>query len=235
MITCIYLISNTINSRIYVGSAVDFRLRKNKHITHLNNNIHCNNKLQRFVNKYGIGKLCFKPIELCDKNKLIEREQFYIDKLDSVKRGFNILQTAGSWLNHKHSEESKRKQSASKKGIQSTGMLGKKHSKETKQLIIAKAIGRKQSNETIQKRVAKNIGKSRPISAIETVKYKLSKLSDNHIHEIRDLLKQGLKQADIGKRFGVCQRSISRISQGISYSHVINLAAADSLQQLSIL
>lgn len=220
IITCVYKISNSINSRIYIGSAIDFRLRKNRHITHLNKNIHCNKKLQRFVNKYGINKLVFEIIERCDKSKLIETEQFYINTLNCIRNGFNILPTAGSWLNHKHSKESILKQSLSKRGIKTTGMLNKKHTEETKNKIRLKATGRKQSTQTIQKRVKKNTGKKRPESANEIVRKKLSKLSDNQIREIRILLKDGTRQIDIAKKFGVCQRNISRIKQNISYFNV---------------
>lgn len=215
---CIYKISNSINNRIYIGSAINYRLRKNRHITQLNNNIHCNKKLQRFVNKYGIDKLKFTIVEECKKDELLNKEQFHINNSNCLKNGFNILPIAGSWLNHKHSNLSKQKQSKVKKGKQSTGMLNKKHSEFTKELIRQKAIGRKQSEITIKKRVKKNTGKKRPESAILTVRDKLIKLTQNDILEIREMLNNGIKQTEIAKKFNVCQRNISRIKQGISYT-----------------
>jgi group I intron endonuclease len=220
MKTGIYKISNSINRRIYIGSAINFRLRKNRHVTSLKNNKHYNAKLQGFVNKYGIDKLNFELIEECNKENLIQIEQYYIDKYKAVKNGFNILPTAGSWLNKKHSKYSRKKISDTKKGKQTKTMLGKKHSEKTKKLISEKAIGRKQSQKTIANRVKKNTGKIRPKSAIETVRKKLSKLSDNEAMQIKILLQKKVKQMDIAKMFNVCQRSISRIHQGISYTHV---------------
>jgi len=221
IITCIYKISNSINSRIYIGSAVNFRLRKNRHITHLNKNKHCNKKLQRFVNKYGIDKLNFEIVECCEKNDLITREQYYIDLFDCVKKGFNILKTAGSWLNHKHKKSSIKKQSESKKGITSTGMLGKKHTDNTKKLISNKAKGRKQSEQQIQKRVDKNIGKKRPESAIYTTRKKLEILTSEQVLKIREMLKLKINQYVIAKEFGVCQGVISRINIGKAYYDVV--------------
>lgn len=218
MITCIYKITNSINKRIYIGSAVNFRLRKNRHITSLNKNKHCNNKLQRFVNKYGIDKLSFSILEECEKQKLLEREQFYMDSLECVKKGFNILPIAGSWLNKKHTKASIKKQSLAKKGKATT--TGIKHSEQTKDKIRQKAIGRKQSIETIQKRVDKNTGKKRSEKAKELTAIKNSKLSDIDVIKIRELLNDGVFQKEISIMFGVCQRNISRIKQGISYKHI---------------
>jgi group I intron endonuclease len=216
----IYKISNTINGRIYIGSAVDLQKRKAKHLFQLKINKHCNNKLQRFVNKYGIENLLFECIELCEKENLIKREQYFIDFFGCVKNGFNILQTAGSWLNHKHTKETRKKQSIAKKGIQSKGMLGKKHTDETKNLIAKKAFGRKQTEKQIQNRIKKNTGKKRPISAILTVRKKLEILNREQVLEIRELLKTGMKQIDIAKKFNVCQGVISRVNIGKAYYDV---------------
>jgi group I intron endonuclease len=218
MISCVYKISNTVNSRIYIGSAKNFNSRKNKHLFQLKNNEHGNIKLQRFVNKYGIDKLIFDIVEKCTVDNLLIREQFYIDSLPSLRHSFNILPTAGSWLNRKHSKSAKNKMSKSKMGMQSS--LGRKLSEHSKNLIRLKAIGRKQSDATINKRAMKNTGKSRPILAILNTISKTQKLSAEQIIEVRRLLSKGVRQADIGKQFGVCQRSISRIKQGISYLNI---------------
>lgn len=221
MKSCIYKISNTINNWIYIGSAIDFNNRKAKHLRQLKVNQHCNKKLQRFVNKYGIDKLIFDIVENCEKERLIEREQFYINKFDCVKNGFNILITAGSWLNHKHTKEARNKISAIKKGVQSKGMLGKKHSDKTKELIAEKAKGRKQSSQTIKKRISKNIGKKRPLSAIYITRKKREILNREQVLEIRELLKQGIKQTEIASKYGVCQGVISRVNIGKAYYDVI--------------
>lgn len=221
MKSCIYKISNSINSRIYIGSAINFQNRKAKHLRQLKFNQHTNNKLQRFVNKYGLDKLLFEIIEHCEKEKLIEREQFYIDKFNCVKNGFNILVTAGSWLNNKHSKKSKEKMSAIKMGVQTKGMLGKKHSEEIKMKIAKKAFGRKQDEKTILKRIKKNTGKKRPLSAIYITRKKREILNREQVLRIREMLSNGLKQTEIAKEFNVCQGVISRINTNKAYYDVI--------------
>lgn len=221
MKSCIYKISNKINSRIYIGSAIDFVNRKSKHLRQLNSNKHCNIKLQRFYNKYGNESLVFSIVEYCEKENLLEREQFYINNLNCVTNGFNILSTAGSWLNHSHTEKSKKKLSATKKGIQTKGMLGKVHSEKTKELIAKKALGRKQSEDTIKKRISKNTGKKRPLSAIYITRKKREILNREQVLKIRELLNQKINQYEIAKQFGVCQGVISRINIGKAYYDVV--------------
>ena len=51
MISCIYTITNIVNSKIYVGKTNNFNYRMSKHKYTLKNNIHINEHLQRAWNK----------------------------------------------------------------------------------------------------------------------------------------------------------------------------------------
>ena len=51
--------------------------------------------------------------EYCDKDKTILREQYYLDQL---KPEYNLLQTAGSSLGNKHTDEAIKKIIESKLG-----------------------------------------------------------------------------------------------------------------------
>jgi hypothetical protein len=63
--------------------------------------------------KYGYSNFTLEIIEYCDKLKVIEREQFYIDLL---RPKYNLLQVAGSRFGTKHSDETRKKMSLSQKG-----------------------------------------------------------------------------------------------------------------------
>jgi group I intron endonuclease len=119
-ITGIYIIKNSIDTRVYIGSAVNFEARKYRHILHLRNQKHHSRKLQRFVNKYGIDVISFEILEECRIDLLMQREQFYIDAFNSCEKGFNELPTAGSWLNKKHRPESLLRIGAASKGRKKT-------------------------------------------------------------------------------------------------------------------
>src|SRR3990167_1004475 len=123
----IYQIINLINRHVYVGSAVCFRKRWNKHINDLKKLNHDNNHLQKAFNKYKEESFSFEIIEECEKVQLIIREQFYIDSYKSEgKTLYNICMIAGNTLGTKRSAETKRKMS------EFNPMKGKHHLEETK-------------------------------------------------------------------------------------------------------
>lgn len=117
--TGIYTITNVINNKIYIGSSsynVDRRLIVHKRL--LRQGKHENSYLQASYDKYGVENFKFEVLELCEKNKCIEREQYWMDFYKSYKRdiGFNINEKANSRLNSKHSEETKQKMREAKLG-----------------------------------------------------------------------------------------------------------------------
>jgi len=192
MITCVYIITTTINAKVYIGSAKNYENRIYEHKKKLKYGTHHSIKLQNHYNKYGPMSLQFNILEECNVNDLIKIEQKWIDYYNAYKTGFNMTPNAGS-------------------------SLGRILSNDTKNKIRIKALGRKQSDETIAKRVAKNNGKTRSEQATMQTTLKNCKLSDSDITNIKFLLNIGIRQVDIALIYGVCQRSISRIHQGISY------------------
>lgn len=60
----IYIIRNTIDNRVYVGSAINLIRRYYTHLCDLKSNKHHNARLQNFVNKYGIEILRFQLLKI---------------------------------------------------------------------------------------------------------------------------------------------------------------------------
>lgn len=163
----IYKISNSINDKIYIGSAKKFNYRKNVHLSYLRKGNHHSRKLQNHVNKYGVDSLIFEIIEECSSvDVLIEREQFY---LDTLKPFFNIRKKAESQLGVVWSKESKDKLVKSRqkyydeiRGKKRSPDICKKisegkkksnyrHSEETKIKIGNSSRGRRHSEESLRK------------------------------------------------------------------------------------
>lgn len=113
----IYQIKNKINGKFYIGSAVNFIKRKANHFIFLKNGNHPNIHLQRASQKYGVDNLEFMVLEYVEVDKLIEREQLWIDWTNPK---YNILKVAGSVLGFKHSEETKNKYYKNKKDKEET-------------------------------------------------------------------------------------------------------------------
>lgn len=77
----IYVIMNTFNYKKYIGSSKDIYHRLHKHNSQLKRNIHSNPYLQNVWNKDNECLTCFL-LEECNEDKLIEREQHWINKIN---------------------------------------------------------------------------------------------------------------------------------------------------------
>lgn len=170
----IYIIRNTINLKIYIGSAINLYKRLANHKTRLKNKKHINKHLQSACNKYGLESFVCELIEIVnDKEKLLEREQYYLDNLlfaqEFIRRennkfqelGYNSYPTAQSPLGRIVTQETKdkisktntgKKQSKKtiKKRVKSiTGIKKKPHTQEAKDKMSKKLKGRKAHNKGV--------------------------------------------------------------------------------------
>lgn len=153
-ICCIYKITNILNGKIYVGSAIDFVSRRYKHLHKLRKNKHENRKLQNAYNKYGEKNFNFDILEeVSDSKYLISVEQIFIDLLNPF---YNICKIASSRLGVKATDETKEKQRLAKLNQteetrnQISNTLKSKGIKKTqseKDNISAKLKGRKNTEE----------------------------------------------------------------------------------------
>jgi len=133
-ISGIYQIVNLINNSKYIGSALKVSLRWNRHKSDLRLVRHPNKHLQNAWNKYGEENFIFEIIEECEKEKLIEREQFYLDtlkpeynkrmwarsnlgiKCDYTEKSFEKNRLNPPRKNKIHTKETKEKMSISRSG-----------------------------------------------------------------------------------------------------------------------
>jgi group I intron endonuclease len=124
---------NKVNGKRYIGSTINFRKRKNTHLSNLRTKTHHSPKLQNAWNKYGEEAFEFLILEeVKDGVNLLEREQWWITETPSQ---YNVCLIAGNCSgrtvsditkakiayynihNRKFSKETKKKISESKKGI----------------------------------------------------------------------------------------------------------------------
>ena len=124
-VTGIYMIHNNISKKSYIGSAVNIYKRifgssSWSHLRALVENRHINTYLQNAYNKHGVSAFSFKILEICSKELLLSREQYYLDTflyaqdpLKFRKKAYNICPTAGSPLGRKMSASTKAKFSIS--------------------------------------------------------------------------------------------------------------------------
>lgn len=146
----IYLRTNKINGKKYVGQVTTkrFKARQNKW-----NNLnlpYAGNVINNARKKYGIESFCFEILKECEDEELDYWEKYFIKELNTKKPyGYNMTDGGGgmsgftvseetrkkiseSHKGRKFSEEHKRHISESKKGIKHTPEQNKKHSESMK-------------------------------------------------------------------------------------------------------
>lgn len=86
----IYIIRNTVNSKVYIGqtkTSVEQRWRE-----HLRHAQYGSQVINKAMKKYGVNKFYIETLEICDINLLDYREMYYIDLYDSTdkSKGYNV-------------------------------------------------------------------------------------------------------------------------------------------------
>lgn len=85
----VYKITNNINGKAYVGCSVDINRRFNQHKNYEKSTNEPNKILYHAFKKYNIENFTFEVLEECNKEQLVEREIYYIEKFNTYKNGYN--------------------------------------------------------------------------------------------------------------------------------------------------
>lgn len=180
MASGIYAIINTESNKIYIGSTNRLRKRRNEHFTRLRHNNHTNKHLQNSWNKYGEDAFEFRVLEECEESVLMERENFYIDKYNSIDRklGYNIDKAERHTFSKEHCENI----SKAKKGKPSPNKgrkgMWKPNEEQLEKMRIA-SMGRKQTPESIEKISSFHRGRKRSEATKEKLRLAWEKRKAN--------------------------------------------------------
>lgn len=133
----VYIITNLINGKCYVGETMNMKERINRHRSSKTLALHS------AISKYGIDNfnIYVEYFPNFNKKELQQLEEKLIHKCNSLApNGYNILSKGESSIGFKHTEETKLKMSLLKKG--------KKLSNEHREKLANAKIGGKRSEET---------------------------------------------------------------------------------------
>lgn len=146
----LYVITNLLDGKFYVGSTVNFFDRWTLHLSNLKKNKHHSPHLQNAWNKYGEENFSFLPLQcISDKNDRLKIEQHF---LDTLKPPYNVAKKATSCEGTIRSEETRKKMSIAvrepKRLARFTEYAKLPKSEEQKRKISEAHIGLKASEET---------------------------------------------------------------------------------------
>lgn len=171
----VYKIVNSVDGKVYIGSAHNLLHRWRSHKSSLKSQSHRNSRLQRAVNKHGIDKFSFHPVLICDKKDVLFYEQVILDFFIESQDCYNLCTEVIGGSGWTHSEETKEKMREAWK----TRVLSPM-SDETKKKISEAKKGKKRapfSDETRKNMSLAKIGK------------KLGPYSEEHRRKISEATK----------------------------------------------
>jgi group I intron endonuclease len=165
---CIYLITNTINGKCYVGQTLQGdpkqRWRRHKVLAAMDSPT----ALHAAIRKYGSDAFRFEIIEQCDIAEINDRESVWIEKLSTLSpNGYNLTR-GGDGFKGRHSAESRAKIGAASdpeftRKIQKLAVLantGAKRSAESRKRMSEAAKRRKTIGRTVRPEVRAKISES---------------------------------------------------------------------------
>ena len=140
----IYRITNKLTGDFYIVQSANISNRFRKYFTISYISSKKGLIISRALLKYGYSNFFVTILEYCNSSDLLQREQYYFDKL---KPQYNILKIAGSSLmwGSKLSEETKAKISKALKGVyvgDNSALFGRLHTEKTKELMSTRKAGK---------------------------------------------------------------------------------------------
>jgi group I intron endonuclease len=193
------------DKRNYIGQAGNLDTRWSEHLTLLRHNKHFNRHLQNAFNKYGVESFSFETIELCEIQRLDEKEVFYIKERKAHRSlgGFNA-----SWGGE-------------------APFRGLNHTEETKKILSEKTSG--ENNPMFGRKGKDNPKFGIPIPEDQRIKIGLAQKGEKHHNfgkraseETRrkmSLARSGEKNHNFGKSMSNEQKekiSKTRIEKGLA-------------------
>jgi group I intron endonuclease len=216
MITGVYKIASIAKpDRIYIGSSIDIYKRWEQHLRNLRKDKHHSQKLQRHFNKYGKSDLVFSVIIGCDKDELINVEQYYIDIYEPYFNGSMKAYSNGGFT---QTEGAKQKISESMKGEKNPN-YGREFSEEH----------RKRLSESMKGRTSPNKGKK---ASDETRKKQSDKRKGIRVSPATEFKKGQIFSDDTKAKISAAKKGKPTWNKGKKYPHKGHIPSEETREKL---
>lgn len=150
----VYRICKVANGRCYVGSALDVGARLYNHGWHLDRGTHRNRKLLNAYRKHGSEAFVSELLEtVAELQRLIEREQYWMDALGAYTSGYNLNPKAASNLGRVFGAEVRERMAEGARRAMADPAVKERHAAATKEAMRDPDVKRRTS-EAARKRWA---------------------------------------------------------------------------------
>lgn len=218
----VYIITNTVDGKVYIGSSLDMRKRCEDHVSQLRRGVHHNRRLQNAWNKHSGDVFVFDVLEVVktrDRSATIPAEQKWLDFFQVGREAcYNFLLLASSPGSQVTKDETRRRISESKRG--------KRLTPEHKAKLRRARIGRPLSEAHRAALSAARVGKKMPPRTGEKA-WPYRKMSVEQVQKIRDLAGMGWGVKSIAAELGIGATTAQRVLTGMSYLGVGEVRLAD--------
>lgn len=189
MLGLIYIITNDINNKVYIGQTIqDLNKRWQRHCQKNVSKSELNMAIKRAILKYGKEHFTIRPICQCPAEELDEKEIYYINLYNSYKEGYNSTiggQSSGKSLKLDQEQDS----------IVELYLLGFSLRELSKEYHVDKAT-------------IKHIIEIHNIPLRESRTYKLSTIDRKNILEA---YKEGISRKEIMKKWNISKSYLSQL------------------------
>lgn len=214
----IYKITNLINNKFYIGSAIYFPKRFSRHKTDLIKNIHSNKKLQNSVNKHGLDNFKFEILVTCPPEYCIKLEQWFIDNL---KPEYNLSPTAGNNLGSRYRRRSDLTEIQVKNILNDYKTLSIKDiaiKNNIKEVVVKGLIFKPLVAQDIKKEIGFELSKERKLIIGDNNKQQ--RFTKEQIEQIANLYNSGKQPKYIAIQLFNDEKlryAIAKLAKGVSY------------------
>lgn len=189
----IYCITSLDTGKQYVGRSTDLKTRLRAHKYDSVNHPEYSPKLYADMRCYGTERFRVELLEECGEGDLASREQYWLNRLGTASNGYNIFRK-----DFKHTDETRKRFSWLRKG--------RVFSDEHKRKLSQAGMGRKNSDETIK--------------ALQRGGRKKSKLSEQDVKDIKNLMRQHVSPSEIMRVYNISRGTYYDLKYGYSWRDV---------------
>ena len=232
----IYKITNIINDKSYIGQSINIQKRFGEHrsASKCEKDSSYNFHIHQAIRKYGLDNFFFEILEECPKEKLLEREIYWIDYYNSYKNGYNMnLGGSGGFYSEEHKEkcclilqEQNEKQKAenhpkAKITNEEVLLIRKRYIDGESIKDIFLDYEYKYSFNGFKHLVLGQSYQSIEKIQEQDIRHTNSKLTKEQVLEIRNKYNTGkISQKELGLQYNLSQTAIGRIIRKETYKHI---------------